>query len=99
MIIYNNQPGVINGTLGNGFTLDIGVTAVTEAVGDQLAATPGLVMHLKTDTFRGIATTYNVLAESTGGDPNNVVMAGAPPRFGQRRSGYPGQRLRFSGHP
>ena len=34
-------------------------------------------MRLKTDTFRGIATTYNVLAESKDGDPNNVVMVGA----------------------
>jgi aminopeptidase Y len=77
VIIYNNQPGVINGTLGNGFSLNIGVTSVTQAVGDQLAATSGLLMRLKTDTFRGIATTYNVLAESKGGDPNNVVMVGA----------------------
>jgi aminopeptidase Y len=77
VIIYNNAPGVLNGTLGNDFTLNIGVTSVTQAAGDQLAATPGLVLRLKTDTFRGIATTYNVLAESTGGDPNNVVMAGA----------------------
>jgi Zn-dependent M28 family amino/carboxypeptidase len=77
VIIYNNQAGVINGTLGNDFTLDIGVTSVTQAVGQQLAATAGLVLRLKTDTFRGIATTYNVLAETKGGDPNNVVMAGA----------------------
>ena len=77
VVIYNNAEGVINGTLGNGFTLNIGVTSVTEAVGQQLAATPGLVMRLKTDTFRGIATTYNVLAETTGGDAANVVMAGA----------------------
>jgi aminopeptidase Y len=33
-------------------------------------------MRLKTETFRGIATTYNVLAESRDGDPNNVIMAG-----------------------
>jgi aminopeptidase Y len=77
VVIYNNQPGVINGTLGSGFTLNIGVTSVTQAVGDQLAATPGLVLRLKTDTFRGIATTYNVFAETKNGDPNNVVMAGA----------------------
>jgi aminopeptidase Y len=77
VVIYNNAPGVINGTLGNDFTLDIGVTSVTQSVGQQLAATPGLVMRLKTDTFRGIATASNVLAESTGGDPNNVVMVGA----------------------
>jgi aminopeptidase Y len=77
VIIYNNAPGVLNGTLGNTFTLNIGVTSVTQDVGQQLAATPGLVMRLKTDTFRGIATTTNVLAESRDGDPNNVVMAGA----------------------
>ena len=77
VVIYNNAAGVINGTLGNGFTLDIPVTSVTQADGQQLAATPGLVMRLKTDTFRGLATTYNVLAESRDGDPNNVVMVGA----------------------
>ncbi len=77
VVIYNNIPGTLNGTLGNGFTLDIGVTAVTLSLGQQLASTPGLVMRLKTDTFRGIATTSNVLAESTGGNPDNVVMAGA----------------------
>jgi aminopeptidase Y len=77
VVIYNNAPGTLNGTLGNAFTLDIPVTSVTQAIGQQLAATPGLVLRLKTETFRGIATTYNVLAESVGGDPNNVVMAGA----------------------
>jgi Zn-dependent M28 family amino/carboxypeptidase len=77
VIIYNNAPGALNGTLGNGFTLDIPVTSVTQDVGQQLAATPGLVMRLKTDTFRGFATTYNVLAESRHGDPSNVIMAGA----------------------
>jgi aminopeptidase Y len=77
VIIYNNAPGVLNGTLGNNFILDIPVTSVTQAVGQQLAATPGLVMRLKTETFRGIATTSNVIAETRGGDPNNVVVAGA----------------------
>jgi Zn-dependent M28 family amino/carboxypeptidase len=77
VVIYNNQPGVLNGTLGNTFTLNIGVTSVTQTVGAQLAATPGLVMRLKTDTFRGLATTYNVLAETPGGNADNVVMVGA----------------------
>jgi len=77
VVIYNNIPGALSGTLGNTFTLDIGATGVTQAVGEQLAATPGLVMRLKTDTFRGIATTSNVLAETKSGNPNNVVMVGA----------------------
>ncbi len=77
VIIYNNIPGQLNGTLGNSFTLNIGVTGVTQDVGQQLAATPGLVMRLKTETFRGVATTYNVIAETPWGNPNNVVMVGA----------------------
>jgi Zn-dependent M28 family amino/carboxypeptidase len=77
VVIYNNQPGALDGTLGNGFTLDIGVTAVTEAAGLELAATPGLVLRLETDTFRGIATTSNVLAETRFGNASNVVMVGA----------------------
>lgn len=77
VVIYNNTAGVLNGTLGEAFTLDIGVTSVTQALGQQLAATPGLVLRLKTDTFRGEATTSNLVAESRSGDPNNVVMVGA----------------------
>jgi len=77
VVIYNNVPGVLNGTLGNTFTLDIPVTSVTQDAGQQLAATPGLVMRLKTETYRGMATTYNVLAETPGGDAGNVIMAGA----------------------
>ncbi len=78
VVIYNNAAGPLNtGTLGNSFTLDIGVIGITQALGQQLAATPGLVLRVKTDTFRGIATTYNVIAESKDGDANNVVMVGA----------------------
>jgi Zn-dependent M28 family amino/carboxypeptidase len=80
VIIYNNVPGVLNGTLSSTFTLDIPVTSVTNAVGQTLAATataPGLVMRLKTDTLRGEATTSNVLAEKIGKNNDNVVMAGA----------------------
>lgn len=77
VVIYNNAAGDINGTLGESFALDIGVTSVTQAIGQQLAAAQGLVLHLKTDTFRGEATTSNLIAESNAGDPNNVVMVGA----------------------
>ena len=77
MVIYNNTTGTLNGTLSDTFTLDIPVTSVTQDVGQQLAATAGLVMRVKTDTFRGTATTSNILAETPGGDPDNVVMAGA----------------------
>lgn len=77
VVIYNNAPGVLNGTLGTDFALAIPVTSVTQDVGQQLAATAGLVMRLKTDVFSGLATTYNVLAETRNGDPGNVIMVGA----------------------
>ena len=78
VIIWNNAPGVINGTLGNGFTLDIPVVSATQADGAALAATiPGLTMRVTTETFRGIATTSNVLAELPGKNDDNVVMSGA----------------------
>lgn len=77
VIIYNNVQGELNGTLGSDFTYNIPVVGVSQALGQQLAATAGLIVHLKTDTFRGIATTRNVLAETAEGDPANVVLAGA----------------------
>jgi Zn-dependent M28 family amino/carboxypeptidase len=77
VIIYNNAPGPLNGTLGNTFTLNIGVVGVTQDMGAQLAATAGLVMRVKTDTLRGTATTSNILAESRDGNASNVVMVGA----------------------
>ena len=77
VVIANNAAGDLNGTLGEGFALDIPVTSVTQVVGDQLAATGGLVVHVVTSTFRGPATTYNVVAETPTGNDANVVMAGA----------------------
>lgn len=77
VVIANNEAGEINGTLGEGFALDIPVTSVTQAVGAELAATSGLVLRVATSTRRGPATTYNVLAETRSGNDANVVMAGA----------------------
>jgi Zn-dependent M28 family amino/carboxypeptidase len=77
VVIYNNASGTLNGTLSSTFSLDIPVTSVTQDVGQQLVATSGLIMRLKTDTFRGEATTSNIFAETSKGNPDNVVMVGA----------------------
>lgn len=77
VVIYNNAPGPLNGTLGADFTENIGVVGIDQSLGFQLASTPGLVLRLKTDTLRGTATTANVLAELPGKNSGNVVMAGA----------------------
>ena len=81
-IIFNqgNTPdrmGLINGTLGSGYSGGIPVDFATHPRGQEWAATAGLSMHMIADVIRGERTTFNVLAESTSGDPSNVVMAGA----------------------
>ncbi len=77
VVIYNNVPALINGTLGNSFNLNIPVVSVTQAAGTQLAFTPGLVLRIRTNAIRGLLTSYNVLAETKDGDPDKVLMAGA----------------------
>jgi Zn-dependent M28 family amino/carboxypeptidase len=77
VVIYNNIAGDLNGTLGSTFDLDIGVTGITQALGQQLAATTGLELRLATDTLREPGTTSNVLAEKAGKNTDNVVMVGA----------------------
>ena len=77
VVIYNNAAGDLAGTLGNTFAEDVPVVGITQALGEQLRATAGLVLRIKTDVLREPATAENVLAETTGGNANNVVMAGA----------------------
>ena len=69
--------GLIGGTLSADYVGGIPVIAVTYARGVEWANTPGLRMRMHANVFRGIATSYNVLAESRGGDADNVVMVGA----------------------
>ena len=77
VVIYNNVPGELGGTLGADFALNIAVTSVLQTVGQQLAAISGLKLSVVTSTVRGSATTSNIIAESKDGDANNVVMVGA----------------------
>lgn len=84
-IIFNqgNTPdrlGLISGTLGSDYSGGIPVQFATFPLGTELtelAETAGLEMHLIADVLRGETTSFNVLAESTSGDPDNVVMVGA----------------------
>ncbi len=80
VIIFNqgSDPtrfGLIVGTLGTGVTVTIPVVGASFADGQTLAQ-PGSTAYIKVDPPRTI-TVNNVIAESKGGDPNNVVMAGA----------------------
>ena len=79
VVIYNEgQPGreaAFLGTLGAP-GLTIPAVGASYAVGRELAAA-GVVAHMKVDAISELRNTFNVLAESNGGDPDNVVMVGA----------------------
>src|ERR671917_519872 len=70
----NNIPAV---TLTANNTSGIPVLGTTYALGVTLANTPGLEMRVFANTLRQVLPTYNVLAEKTGINDDNVVMAGA----------------------
>jgi Zn-dependent M28 family amino/carboxypeptidase len=81
-IIFNqgntvDREGLFNGTLTSDYSGGIPVLATTYALGEQFSMIPGLVVRIVADVTRGDVTTANVIAESIGGDPRNVVMAGA----------------------
>ncbi len=81
-IIFNqgNTPdrmGLINGTLGQTYAGGIPVFFATYPRGEEWAGTIGLQMRMIADVFHGQAITYNVFAETLGGNPGNVVIAGA----------------------
>lgn len=80
VLVFNNVTGVLAGTLGEAGGLSaIPAVGLTQALGQTLLAQMGsgtVTMHVKTHTGSRPLETYNVLAETAGGDPDNVVMAG-----------------------
>lgn len=78
VIIFNqgNTPersGLLLGTLGDVVTT-LPVVGTTFDLGPALLGTE---VHLAVDAISEIRTTVNVIAETPGGDPDNVIMAGA----------------------
>lgn len=84
VVIFNegNNAGrteVISGTLGAETVVTIPAVGVSFATGEEFAALAAGGLTLRNATFSEISlnTTFNVLAETPGGDEDNVVMAGA----------------------
>ena len=75
VVIYNNAPGPLNGTLGAGDLASGSVVGTTRQIGLTLVATTPLV-RVVTRTQGGKLTTRNVLAELPGrsGDTNTVMI-------------------------
>jgi Zn-dependent M28 family amino/carboxypeptidase len=71
------RQGIPAVTLTANNTSGIPVLGTTYALGATLFGTPGLRMRVFANTARATLPTYNVLAEKTGKNDDNVVMAGA----------------------
>lgn len=81
VIIFNqgNDPGrmdLIVGTLG-GIVTDIPVVGASFADGNELATTTGAVAHVFASTEMDRRQTFNIVAETSKGRTDNVVMMGA----------------------
>ena len=79
-IIYNNAAGNLNGTLGAVSSSYVPVTGITQTAGQQLLAamgSGGVTVTLDIQTELEDVETFNVLAETTTGRADNVVMVGA----------------------
>lgn len=79
-IVYNNVEGSLAGTLG-GIGEYVPTVGTDKATGDALVAAlangTALVANLQVNAILENRTTYNVIAETKGGDHNNVLSLGA----------------------
>lgn len=75
-IIYNNTAGMIN-MIGDATGLTIPVVFASQVAGENLVTTPGATVRVKVDFTSEQRTAYNVLAETSAGNDDNTVMAGA----------------------
>ncbi|GAA2647340.1 MULTISPECIES: M28 family metallopeptidase [Streptomyces] len=79
-IIYNNTAGALNGTLGDPNAGKIPTGGITQADGEKLAAEAAagpVEVTLDIRQLRENRKTYNVIAETKGGDENNTVFLGS----------------------
>ena len=73
----DDRNGIPAVTLTANNTSGIPVIGTTYALGVTLSQTPGLRMRVFANTLRQTLPTFNVIAEKTGANDDNVVMAGA----------------------
>lgn len=79
-IIYNNTDGALNGTIGDPEAGRIPTGGISQQDGEALAAEAAdgeVSVNLEIREFQEQRRTPNVIAETRGGDPDNVVMLGA----------------------
>ncbi|KAE8351315.1 putative leucine aminopeptidase 2 [Aspergillus coremiiformis] len=81
-IVYNNVPGSISGTLGSAqndkgsYSATVGISLADGQKLISLAEAGSVSVDLWVNSHQENRTTYNVIAQTKGGDPNNVVTLG-----------------------
>lgn len=76
-LIYNNVEGTLAGTLGGVDDGYVPVLGLTLEDGEALVALAGAEAVLEVNAILENRTTYNVIAETKGGDHDNVIALGA----------------------
>ena len=81
-VIYNNEDGKLDGTLGTPEAARIPTGGLSKADGEDLSKLVAeekdkVKLSLELREHQEQRTTPNVIAETRGGDPDNVVMLGA----------------------
>ncbi|MEO3752743.1 M28 family peptidase [Streptomyces sp. B6B3] len=81
VLVHNNVPGPLAGTLSDPDNAVIPTGGITQADGEalaaELAAGEEVTVRIELEQLSEERTTVNVIAETPGGDPSRVVMAGA----------------------
>lgn len=75
-LIYNNQDGTLAGTLGGVEDGYVPVLGLTQADGEALLALSETEVIMEVNAILENRTTYNVIAETKGGDHDNVIALG-----------------------
>ncbi|MFE1557526.1 M28 family metallopeptidase [Streptomyces sp. NPDC058734] len=79
-VIYNNTAGALNGTLGDANAGKVPTGGISQEDGEKLAAEAAagpVSLTLDVRELRENRKTFNVVAETKGGDPENTVFLGA----------------------
>lgn len=77
LIVANNEDGPIGGTLGGADAAAIPVGGVTREIGEQLRSNTPAEVVLTLETETSTSKTRNVIAQTSTGSTDNVVVVGA----------------------
>ncbi|KAL0074385.1 hypothetical protein F4703DRAFT_1366302 [Phycomyces blakesleeanus] len=83
LLIYNTEPGSLSGTLGQDYESGAPTGGISREDGERLIRLldepwhPDVVLTVRLVEKREARLTYNVIAETKGGDKSNIIVIGA----------------------